>query len=101
MIVNQEKFNNIINNGIVVVDFFADWCGPCKMMSPIIDELADEVKAKATIVKVNVENEAGLAGQYGVSSIPTIIYFKNGKEVERAIGVQSKQSIENKINSLV
>ena len=75
--------------GTVLVDFWASWCGPCKMVAPIIDQLSDEYAGKATIGKVNVDEESALASEYAVVSIPTIIIFKDGKQVEKLVGVRS------------
>ena len=71
----------------VVVDFWADWCGPCKMLSPVIESLADQYKGKVLVGKVNVDEEGELAMRYGVMNIPTVILFKNGREIDRKVGV--------------
>ncbi len=101
MNLNAEEFAKTIANGVSVVDFYAEWCGPCKMMGPVIEELAKEMDGKAKVAKLNVDEEMAIAGQYGVSSIPTIIFFKDGQEVDRVLGVQSKDSMVAKINSLL
>ncbi len=75
----------------VLVDFYADWCGPCKMAAPIIEEMAEEYEGKAVIAKVDVDANNELAGKFGVMSIPTVIVFKNGKEVKRQSGFAGKQ----------
>jgi thioredoxin 1 len=75
----------------VMVDFFADWCGPCKQAAPVIDELAEEYKDKMVIGKVDVDENQALAAKYGVMSIPTLIVFKDGKEVERMSGFAGKE----------
>lgn len=85
----------------VVVDFFADWCGPCKMMAPTIDELAKEYEGKVKIGKVNVDENPKVAGQFGIQSIPTLIFFKNGKAVESAAGVKSKDVLAAKLEALL
>ena len=79
---NQNNFNNAIANGTTLVDFYADWCGPCRMVSPIVDEIAEE-RSDITVGKVNVDDENALAMKYGVMSIPTLIVFKDGKEKTR------------------
>ena len=99
MEISDQEFNEIIKNGhkLVVVDFFAEWCMPCLMLSPVIEELAEEMK-EVKFVKINVDDNKELAGKYQVSSIPCLILFKDGKEVERLIGNQTQEEIENKIN---
>ena len=77
----------------VLVDFYADWCGPCKMMSPIIDDIAKELDGKVKVGKVNVDNNQELAIQYDVMSIPTIMVFENGKSIKTFVGVTDKQEI--------
>ncbi len=77
----------------VLVDFYADWCGPCKMMSPILEQLATEVEGKAKIGKVNVDLSADLAQKYGVMSIPTLIVFKNGEISHQVVGARPKQEL--------
>lgn len=81
----------------VMVDFFAEWCGPCKMAAPIIDELSEEFKDKAVIGKLDVDDNNQTAGQYGVMSIPTVIMFKDGKEVGRKVGFAGKAGYEELI----
>lgn len=92
---NSENFESeVLNaNEKVLVDFYADWCGPCKMMAPVIEELAEELQGKAKVGKINVDESTDTAAQYDVMSIPTIIIFKNGKEVKRFIGVRDKQEL--------
>lgn len=77
----------------VLVDFYADWCGPCKMMSPILEELSQEFDGKIKIVKINVDNNPDLAAEYGVMSIPNMIVFENGKQKENIVGARSKQDL--------
>ena len=96
---NSENFESeVLNaNEKVLVDFYADWCGPCKMMAPVIEELAEELQEKAKVGKINVDESTDTATQYDVMSIPTIIIFKNGKEVKRFIGVRDKQELLNEV----
>lgn len=96
-IVDQNGFNEALNNKYVLVDFYADWCGPCKMVGPVLEEL-DVENDQLTIVKVNVDNELDLASKYGVQSIPNMIFFKEGKAVTQIIGFANKDAILDKIN---
>ena len=88
----NKDFDAAIQSGFALVDFYADWCGPCKMMSPIVDEIADE-RTDLTVAKVNVDESFELASRFGVVSIPTLIIFKNGKESNRIIGARPKAAI--------
>ena len=78
----------------VLIDFWASWCGPCKMMSPVIDEIAEEMGDSIKVCKINIDEEQNLAVKYNVMSIPTFIVLKDGKEVDRSVGVQSKDEIK-------
>ena len=88
----NNNFDELINDDKVLVDFYADWCGPCRMLSPILDEVVEKENIK--LVKVNVDNNAELAKKYGVMSIPTIILFKDGKEINKNIGLISKEELK-------
>ena len=90
--INADQFEEkVLKSEIpVLVDFYAEWCGPCKMAAPVLDELADDSKGKYSIVKVNVDENQDLAGEYGVMSIPTVVMFNKGKEVNRKIGFAGK-----------
>lgn len=83
----------------VLVDFYADWCGPCKMMEPIIEELATEYEGKVMIGKLNVDESNAIAQAYKVMSIPTMILFKDGQAIDKVVGVVSKADLTKKINS--
>lgn len=98
--VNSKNFKDEVTNfkGAVVADFYADWCGPCKMLSPLMDQMSKENKdSHVKFVKINVDQEQELAGQYGVMSIPTVIFFKDGKKVSQKVGVAQKADYEDSI----
>ena len=86
----KTNFNEtVMTEKIVLVDFWASWCGPCRMVSPIIDQIAEEYDGKITVGKVNVDDEGALAAEYAVVSIPTVILFKDGKQAEKLVGAHS------------
>ncbi len=91
-----ENFENEVlkSEGLVLVDFWASWCGPCRMLGPILEELEKEMGEKVKVCKVNVDEEGGLAQQYGIMSIPAVFLFKGGEVVETMIGLQPKESFE-------
>jgi len=91
---NDEKLEDLIKEGIVLVDFYADWCGPCKMLGAVLENM------DLNVVKVNTDNHQDLAIKYGVMSIPTVYIYKNGKEVHKFIGFKSKEEINEIINNL-
>lgn len=97
----HENFDSVTGNGAVVVDFWAPWCGPCKMLSPIIDELANEYEGKAKICKVNTDEQEELSAKYGIRSIPTVLYMKDGKVLNQTVGALSKQSLKDNIDKLL
>ena len=83
-----------------LVDFYADWCGPCQMIAPVIEELARDLAGKAKVGKLNVDENQAIVQKYNVMSIPTLIFFKSGREVDRVMGVQSKEELAKKLESL-
>ena len=96
-----DNFEATIKDGVTMVDFWAPWCGPCRMIAPVVDELAEEFEGKANICKVNTDEEQDLAVKYGIRSIPTIIFMKDGEVVDQMVGASSKQAFADKINSLL
>lgn len=98
-VLTDANFKEIIDTSDlpVLVDFWADWCGPCKMIAPELDKLADEMVGKVLVGKINVDENRVTPGQFQVMSIPTMILFKNGKEVERAIGFRKKDELKTMI----
>ncbi|MCU6711540.1 thioredoxin [Paenibacillus sp. J5C_2022] len=98
-VLTKETFQNQIQSGVTLVDFWAPWCGPCKVQLPIVEELADEVKGRAVVAKVNVDEEGELAMQLGITGIPTLIIFKDGNIVEKMVGLKSKQELKSKIGA--
>ena len=100
-IVNTKEFDEIKDTGIVLVDFYADWCGPCKMITPVLEELSEEYKGKINIVKVNVDNDGEVASRYGVMSIPNLILLKDGQLVKQVVGFQPKPALVTLINSVL
>lgn len=95
---NEENFENEIKTGATLVDFFAQWCGPCRMLAPIIDEVAGDMEGKAKIGKVDIDKEIKVATDHQVTSVPTMILFKDGKEVDRIVGLRDAEAIKEFIN---
>lgn len=100
---NDGNFKDTVLNSEVpfLVDFWAEWCGPCKMISPVIDEVAKEYKGKLKVGKVNVDEASNTASSYGVMSIPTLIFFKGGKALTQIVGAVGKQQLEKKIKEIL
>ncbi|MDJ0900118.1 MAG: thioredoxin [Xenococcus sp. MO_188.B8] len=96
--VQQDQFEELINQEkLVVVDYTATWCGPCRLVAPLIDQLAEEYQGKAEVVKVDLDQNKGNAKQYKIRSIPTVLIFKDGQEVERIVGRASYEEFSNAV----
>jgi len=100
--INADNFETEVLKSAqpVLVDFWAEWCGPCKMLSPVLEEIATEQAGRAKIAKVNVDEQRELAARFGIQSIPTLLYFANGEVRHQSLGVTGKQAIITKLNSL-
>ena len=99
--ITDADFKTTVAAGVTLVDFWAPWCGPCRMIAPILDELAVELKDRARIVKINVDENPVVAGQFGVMSIPTLLLFKNGEKVDQKIGGQAKPALKSFIEQAI
>lgn len=95
----NANFESTIASGVSLVDFWAPWCGPCRMIAPVIEELANDYEGKANICKVNTDDEQEIAVKFGIRSIPTIMFFKDGKLVDQVVGAQSKAALAQKLDA--
>ncbi len=93
----MKDLNEMVKEGVTVVDFFATWCGPCKMLSPVLEEL-EEDRSDFKVVKIDIDKEQELARSYGIMSVPTLILFKDGKEISKKVGFMPKELLSNWIN---
>ena len=99
-VATNTNFNELLQSDkLVIVDFWATWCGPCRMISPILDELSEEMADKIEVVKVNVDDADEIAAQYRIMSIPTLIFFKDGQPVDKTVGAMPKNVLVDKINA--
>ncbi|PCI76396.1 thioredoxin [Candidatus Aerophobetes bacterium] len=95
----DDNFEQTIENGVVLVDFFAHWCGPCKALTPVLEEMAGEMSGKVTFAKLDIDEGGASASKYQVTSVPTLILFKEGKEVDRLVGLREKEDIKAMIEA--
>lgn len=93
MHLTKDSFDSITSSGLVLVDFWAEWCGPCRMQAPILDQLEEEIGSKVKVCKLNVDDHPDIARRFGVFSIPTIIAFRDGEQINKAVGVQSREQL--------
>jgi len=100
--ITNANFQELVKgNKPLMVDFWAEWCGPCRMVGPIVEELAQEYAGRVVVGKVNVDENDDLAGMFGIRSIPTMLFFKNGEVVDKLVGAASKSVVESKLKSLL
>jgi thioredoxin 1 len=101
--VNDTNFEEVVvkSDKPVLVDFWAEWCGPCRMVAPIIEEISHEFSGKAVVVKCDVDNSPGVAAKYGIRNIPTILFFKDGKIADKQVGAVPKANFVTKLNALI
>ncbi|MCK0203354.1 thioredoxin [Ornithobacterium rhinotracheale] len=99
--ITDNNINEVLSSELpVMVDFWAEWCGPCRMIAPTVDEISREFEGKAVVGKVNVDNNPDAAAQYGIRNIPTILFFKGGQVVDKVVGVVPKEQLVQKLQSL-
>ncbi|MBN1866887.1 thioredoxin [Candidatus Sumerlaeota bacterium] len=99
--VTKDNFSQVVAQGVVLVDFWAPWCAPCRAMTPVIDQVAQEMSGRATVVKCDVDNARNLAEEMGIHSIPTLCVFRDGEEVDRIVGLAPKDRIVDRIERQV
>src|SRR5579859_4325407 len=90
----DDNFESEVKSGVTLVDFHANWCGPCRMLAPVLEQVAKDVKGKARVGKIDIDNEQKTAGKFQITSVPTMILFKNGKEVSRLVGLRNAESVK-------
>jgi len=100
--VTDENYREVINGGKpAVLDFWAEWCGPCRMVGPVIEDLATEYEDRINIGKVDVDNNSDVVAEYGIRNIPTVLFFKNGELIDKQVGAAGKNVFAEKINNLL
>jgi len=91
---DESNFSKEIESGVTLIDFFAEWCGPCRMLAPVVEDVADSLKDKASFGKVDIDKQVKLATEYQVTSIPTLVLFKDGKEIDRIVGLRDEKALK-------
>ncbi|MFP4024078.1 MAG: thioredoxin [Thiohalospira sp.] len=101
--VNDSNFEEVVlkSDKPVIVDFWAEWCGPCRMIGPIVEELSEDYKGQVVCTKLDVDSNPGVASKYGIRNIPTILFFKNGEIVDKQVGAVPKSNLESKLKPLL
>lgn len=99
-LLNDQNFHQQIKSGVILVDFWASWCAPCKMMAPVLNEVSDSLTGNKSVGKVNVEIARAVSSKYNIRSIPTLILFRDGKEISRYVGIKSKEFLIKEINAV-
>ena len=99
-VIQESDFQKTIQNGTVLVDFYADWCGPCRMLTPVLEQLSKEMKSQIIVVKINVDTAQNVAAQYDITSIPTIILFKDGAQKVKSVGLKDLKGLKAMIESV-
>jgi thioredoxin 1 len=95
---NDDNFDQNISKGVVLVDFYADWCGPCRMLAPVVEELAQEMSGKVTVAKVDTDQSVNVAARFEVTSIPTLILFKEGQAIKRVVGLKDLEALRKLVS---
>jgi thioredoxin 1 len=98
-VLTDVNFNQQVKKGLILVDFWADWCAPCKMMAPVLNDVAEQLPEGSSVGKVNVDKARIISGKYNIRSIPTLILFKDGKEINRFVGIKSRDFLIKEINT--
>ena len=102
LILNKENFDEALNgNFLILVDFYADWCGPCRMMAPVVEGIAKDLEGKIVVAKLNVDDNPDVCEKYGIRNIPTILFFKNGEIVDKQVGAVQKDVLIAKVEGLL
>ncbi|MCC5832947.1 MAG: thioredoxin [Chlamydiales bacterium] len=98
---SDDNFDDGVSQGVVLVDFYADWCGPCRMLAPIVEELAQEMSGKMTVAKVDTDQSVNVAAKFEVTSIPTLILFKDGQLVKRVVGLKDLDALRKMVSEVL
>ena len=98
-IVDSNEFKNEIETGVTIVDFFATWCGPCKMLAPVLEGLSSDMEGKAKFIKVDIDQSSDLANEFKILSVPTMMIFKNGEKIDQLVGFLPKEKIQEVITN--